>query len=59
LVVSTATTDGAIEANQTIYPLNYNQQVGDAVVTFVNTRPSQTSTPVGTDDCSQLGLTAP
>ena len=59
LVVTTATSDGAIEANQTIYPLNYNQQTGDAVVTFVNTRPSQTSTPVGTDDCSQIGLTAP
>jgi hypothetical protein len=56
-VVSTSTADGAIEANQTAYPLGYNQGPGDPPVALVKTNPTQTSFPNGATDCSRIGLT--
>jgi hypothetical protein len=55
VVVTTSTSDGAVEANATQYNLLYDEQLTDPPVTFVKTNSSQTSWPVEQDCCS-IGL---
>jgi hypothetical protein len=54
-IVSTSTTDGAVEADQTAYLLNYAPRPGDPPVVLVKTNASQTSFPM-TDQCSDIQL---
>lgn len=55
LVVSTTTTDGSIEANQTKYFLQYNRQPTDPPVTLIKSDAARTSWPV-TADCKTIVL---
>jgi hypothetical protein len=58
LVVTTSSSDGSVEANQTSYTLQYQQQPGDPPVTLVKTNASQTTfAPPGQADCAAIGLT--
>ncbi|MGH7270699.1 MAG: S53 family peptidase, partial [Polyangiaceae bacterium] len=53
--VTTSTADGAVEANQTSYLLNYTQQHFDPPVTLVKSNASQTSFG-DSEDCSAIVL---
>ena len=55
LVVSTSTSDGSVEANQTAYALQYQAKPGDPPVTMLKTNAGQT-TFAGQADCRQIGL---
>jgi hypothetical protein len=55
LVVSTTTTDGAVEANQTAYFLHYNRAPTDPQITLVKSDASRTSWPL-TQDCLTITL---
>ena len=55
LVVSTAATDGASEANNLAYSLNYNRQPNDPPVNLVKSDASRTSWPY-TPDCKTITL---
>jgi len=55
VVVTTTSTDGAIDSSATSYSLIYDEQATDPPVTFVKTNASQTSWPVQQDCCS-IGL---
>ncbi|HEU0053476.1 MAG TPA: hypothetical protein VFQ39_09880, partial [Longimicrobium sp.] len=55
LVVATTNPDGSTEANATRYPLFYDAQASDPLVTMENTNPSRTSWP-NTQDCLTITL---
>jgi hypothetical protein len=55
LVVTTTTTDGAVEANNTGYFLLYNRQPTDPLINLVKSNASRTSFPV-TEDCTTIQL---
>jgi hypothetical protein len=55
LVVTTLTSDGSVEANQTAYTLQYQQPAGQPPVTLVKTSASQTA--LGQANCAAIGLT--
>ncbi len=54
LVVSTANSDGSVEANMTSYVLNYNTGASDPPVTLVKSNTGQTFP--NTEDCSTILL---
>jgi hypothetical protein len=54
-VVNTLTSNGAVEANETSYFLNYNAASTDPAVNFVKSNATQTSYPF-TEDCSTVTL---
>ena len=54
-VVSTLTADGAVQANETRYDLNYGADRSGPVMNFVKGNPNVTSFPL-TDDCSSIVL---
>jgi hypothetical protein len=54
-VVTTTNPDGAVEANQTAYFLQYNRQATDPQITLVKSDGSRTSWPL-TKDCTTITL---
>ena len=54
-IVTTTTLDGAIEANQTAYFLQYDRQPTDPQITFVKSDATRTSWPL-TQDCKTIVL---
>jgi hypothetical protein len=54
-VVTTSTADGAVEANQTAYFLQYDRQPTDPPITLVKSDATRTSWPF-TQDCSTIVL---
>ena len=55
LVVSTTTTDGAVEANAKPYFLHYNRAPTDPQITLVKSDATRTSWPL-TKDCKTITL---
>ena len=55
VVVTTTTTDGAVEANQTKYFLSYNRQPTDPPIALIKSDAARTSWPL-TQDCKTIVL---
>jgi hypothetical protein len=53
--VTTTNSDGAVEANQTAYFLQYERQPGDPQITLVKSEAARTSWPL-TRDCKTIML---
>lgn len=58
LVVSTKSSDGSVDGNQTAYTLQYQQTAGQPTATLVKSNAGQTTfAPPGQADCAAIGLT--